>query len=104
MKATPDHPEGSFWKAVIAAALAILVGIGLSRFAYSPLIPAVVEAGWFTPVEAAYLGAANLAGYLIGALAGRGLAARSSPRMALRMLMLVASLVFIASALPFSDV
>jgi hypothetical protein len=59
----------SGWRATASALCAILVGIGLARFAYTPLIPALVEAGWFTPAEAAYLGAANLAGYLAGALA-----------------------------------
>lgn len=47
---------------------ATLVGIGLARFAYTPLLPALVEGGWFSGGEAAYLGAANLAGYLLGAL------------------------------------
>lgn len=89
-------------RAVIAAVLAILVGIGLSRFAYSPLIPAVIQEGWFSPSDAAYLGAANLAGYLIGALGGRRLAAWSSPTSALRLLMLIASLAFVASAFPLS--
>ena len=44
-----------------------LVGIGLARFAYTPLIPALISAGWFSPSQAAYLGAANFAGYLAGA-------------------------------------
>lgn len=94
--------DGVPWRAVAAALLAIFVGIGLSRFAYSPLIPAVVDARWFSPSEAAYLGAANLAGYLIGALGGRRLAAWSSPVSALRLLMLAASLAFAASAFPLS--
>lgn len=89
-------------RAVTAAVLAILVGIGLSRFAYSPLIPAIIEEGWFSPSDAAYLGAANLAGYLVGALAGRRVAAWSSPTSALRLLMLIASLAFVASAFPVS--
>jgi predicted MFS family arabinose efflux permease len=89
-------------KAVTAALLAMLVGIGLSRFAYSPLIPAVIEAGWFEPGEAAYLGAANLAGYLVGALGGRRLASKLSPTRSLRLLMLLASLAFVASAFPLS--
>ncbi|UTV29526.1 YbfB/YjiJ family MFS transporter [Photobacterium atrarenae] len=47
---------------------ATILGIGLSRFAYTPLIPALSEQGWFLPALASYLGAANLIGYLIGAL------------------------------------
>jgi len=36
--------------------------LGLARFAYTPLIPALIAAKWFSPAEAVYLGAANLAG------------------------------------------
>jgi predicted MFS family arabinose efflux permease len=90
------------WRGVGAAFLAIFVGIGLSRFAYAPLMPAVVEARWFTPAEAAYLGAANLAGYLIGALGGGYVSRWLAPRMGLRGLMILASLAFIASAFPLS--
>ena len=55
-----------------AAALgfcALLVGIGLGRFGYPALIPALVGAGWATPKVAHVAGASNLAGYMIGALA-----------------------------------
>jgi predicted MFS family arabinose efflux permease len=92
------------WHATASALGAILVGIGLARFAYTPLIPAIVEAGWFTPAQAAYLGAANLAGYLAGALAGRALAARIPIPILLRGMMLLAAASFFACAapLPFS--
>ena len=102
MPVTATQDPGATFRMVTAAVLAILVGIGLSRFAYSPLIPAVIQEGWFSPSDAAYLGAANLAGYLIGALGGRRLAAWSSPKAALRLLMLIASLAFVASAFPLS--
>lgn len=59
------------WHSALSGFCAILVGLGLARFAYTPLIPALVSAQWFTHREAAYLGAANLAGYLAGALLGR---------------------------------
>lgn len=90
------------WRGVGAAFLAILVGIGLSRFAYAPLMPALIEARWFGPAEAAYLGAANLAGYLVGALGGGQSSRRLAPRTALRVLMILASLAFVASAFPLS--
>ena len=57
-------------RATVAALSANLVGIGLARFGYTPLIPALIAAGWFTPSAAVYLGAANLAGYLAGAPGG----------------------------------
>lgn len=89
-------------KAIAGAFLAVLVGIGLSRFAYAPLLPAIIEAGWFDPGQAAYLGAANLAGYLLGALCGQRLVSYCSTATALRTLMLLATLAFAASAIPLS--
>ena len=56
--------------------LATLSGVGLARFAYTALMPQMVLAGWFTGEQVAYLGAANLLGYLIGALAAAPLAER----------------------------
>jgi predicted MFS family arabinose efflux permease len=57
----------------LAGLAALFVGLGLGRFAYTPLLPALVTAGWFTPGEAAGLGAANLIAYLAGAAAARPL-------------------------------
>jgi predicted MFS family arabinose efflux permease len=94
--------EDAAWRGTFNAFAACLVGIGLARFAYSPLIPALIDAGWFTPAEAAYLGAANLAGYLAGALAGRRLAARKGAAPVLRAMMAVATASFFASATPVS--
>ena len=95
-KAAPGH-----WRGTISALCALLVGIGLARFAYTPLLPALATEGWFTVSQAAYLGAANLAGYLAGALLARGLAARSSPRFALRAGMVLATIAFFACAQPW---
>jgi predicted MFS family arabinose efflux permease len=90
------------WRATLAGLAASLVGIGLARFAYTPLIPALIAAHWFAPGAAAYLGAANLAGYLVGALLARPLAARASPALALRADMALASTAFFACAVPIS--
>lgn len=90
-----------FW-ATVSAFCAVLVGIGLLRFAYTPLIPALIADAWLTPSEAAYLGAANLAGYLAGAVLGRRVAAVVGVRVALRGMMLVAAASLFASAFPLS--
>ena len=71
--AAAAHDETALWRATLSGVCANLVGIGLARFAYTPLIPALILAGWFSPTQAAYLGAANLAGYLAGALLARPL-------------------------------
>lgn len=88
--------------AIFAGLCASLVAIGLARFAYTPLIPALIHAHWFAPSDVVYLGAANFAGYFIGALAGRPLADRTSRRFALRAMMVLASASFIACACPLS--
>jgi len=50
--------------------IALLIGNGLGRFGYPPLIPALIKEGWFSVSQADYLGAANLTGYIIGAAFG----------------------------------
>jgi predicted MFS family arabinose efflux permease len=89
-------------RAILAGLCASLVGIGLARFAYTPLIPPLIEARWFAAHDVMFLGAANLVGYLAGALAGRPLAARLGARRTLQAMMALASLAFFACALPLS--
>ncbi|MGY2050253.1 YbfB/YjiJ family MFS transporter [Methylobacterium sp. JK268] len=89
-------------RATLAAFCASLVGIGLARFAYTPLLPALVAAGWFAPTSAAYLGAANLAGYLAGACLGRPATRFASTAAVLRVAMLLATVAFFACATPLS--
>jgi predicted MFS family arabinose efflux permease len=65
----------------LAGAAATCSGIGLARFAYVPLFPALVAAGWVDGAQAGLLGAVNLSGYLAGVLLARGVArAVSVPR------------------------
>ncbi|MHA1601068.1 MAG: YbfB/YjiJ family MFS transporter [Alphaproteobacteria bacterium] len=97
-------PETSVnpWWATFAGLCASLVGVGLARFAYTPLIPVLIEAEWFGPSTVAYLGAANLAGYLAGALSAQWIAARVPSAVVLRAMMLLATVTFFASAVPVS--
>ncbi|MEX0694629.1 MAG: YbfB/YjiJ family MFS transporter [Rhodospirillales bacterium] len=88
----------------LAGLAASLVGIGLARFAYTPLLPTLIEAGWFAEITAIYLGAANLAGYLAGALGGKWLATHFAPHRLLRFMMLLAVVSFFACMQPVSFV
>jgi len=99
--AAGSRRQGATW-GIVAGFCASLVGIGLARFAYTPLLPAIIDAHWFERSVAAYLGAANLAGYLAGALAGRPMAARVSTAVILRAMMLLATAAFFACAWPVS--
>lgn len=87
-------------RAIVCAFCTGLIGIGLARFAYTPLLPAIVNAHWFAASDAAYLGAANLAGYLAGALLGRPLSARTSVVGLLRSMMVLATASFFACSYP----
>ena len=84
------------WRSGLSGLSATLVGVGLARFAYGPLLPAMVVAGWATPAEAAFIGAANLAGYLLGAVTARRLASRFAPATLIRGMLAIASLAFLA--------
>lgn len=77
---------------------AILAGVGLARFAYVPLFPAMVAAGWVDGAEAGLLGAGNFLGYLAGVLAGRWLAGRIGVPRVLDAGMALAVLAFAACA------
>jgi len=88
------------WRAALSALCAGLIGIGFARFAYSPLIPALVAERWFSPAQAAYLGAANLGGYLVGALIAGRMNRAASAATILRAMMLLAAASFFACAYP----
>jgi len=98
MSNTTPHPI----HAIVAGLCASLVGIGLARFAYTPLVPALIDAHWFAANEVIYLGAANLVGYLFGAFFGRPLARLFSARRSLQGMMLLVAIAFFACALPVS--
>lgn len=100
--ADPTLRPASAWWGTVSGFAASLVGIGLARFAYTPLLPAIIGAHWFDPSKAAYLGAANLAGYLAGAIFGRSMAAKTSTGFVLRAMMLLASIAFFACVYPVS--
>src|SRR3954469_12185718 len=96
------HERGPVWLSAMAGLCASLVGLGLARFAYTPLIPALIAAKWFSPSEAVYLGAANLAGYLAGALIAREFGTRAGAVRALRGMMALAALCAFACSVPVS--
>jgi predicted MFS family arabinose efflux permease len=98
----PGSTSQSTWRYAVAGLSASLVGLGLARFSYTPLIPALIAAKWFSASDVVYLGAANLAGYLAGALAARTIATRIGAVRALRAMMLLATLSFFASSEPVS--
>lgn len=59
-----------FWSTSISGLCVLFVGIGLCRFAYTPLIPSLVAQGWLSISGAGYVGAGNLLGYLFAVYLG----------------------------------
>lgn len=85
----------------LAGLAALLVGLGFGRFAYTALVPGLIEEGWIGASAAGPLAAANFAGYLAGALGGARLARRFGAAATLRATMVATALALLAGAAPF---
>lgn len=72
----------------MAGAAALALGVGIGRFAYTPVLPAMQDAAGFGAAIAGWIAGWNYLGYLAGALAASFIAAR-----ALRLEVLVASII-----------
>jgi predicted MFS family arabinose efflux permease len=68
------RPMPSWWTLAWPGICATVTGVGFARFSYTAIIPFLISTGRVTAPEAAYLGAANLAGYFVGALVAHQLA------------------------------
>jgi MFS family permease len=98
--AESPNPQSTLWPDTLAGFAALLVGIGIGRFAYPPLIPALVKQRWFSAPQADYLAATAMAGYLVGAfLAGHRLW-KPGPAVTMRASMIIASASFVACVKP----
>src|SRR5689334_12287827 len=97
-------PSARVFPLVAAGLCASLIGIGLARFAYTPLIPPLIAARWFSADAVVFLAAANLLGYLLGAIGGRRLASVIGSVAALKAMMLLTALTFLACAIPVSAI
>src|SRR4051812_34126454 len=82
----------------VAGILSLAVAMGIGRFAFTPLLPLMIQAGQLDIAAGGWIAAANYAGYLAGALTAPRL--KWSP-VRLGMIALVATAVLTAAmALP----
>ena len=84
----------------IGGAATLLVGMGLGRFSYTPLIPALIEDGGLSAAEAGTVAAFNMAGFLIGALAAPWLRRRMEEASLLRACLWITLACLVASIAP----
>ena len=80
------HPA----RATLAAVSAIGIALGMSRYAYTPLIPALIRDGWVSVSQAGYLGGSNCMGYLVSCLLATVLPRYLSVRIVIRMALIIA--------------
>jgi MFS family permease len=78
-----------------------LIGVGICRFAYTPLVPVMIGEGWITPAEAGYLGAINFAGYFVGAVLAWTSALHMGTGRTVRLNLALCLLSLAAAALPW---
>ena len=97
---SPSYRRPASW---LAAALpgfaAVFAGVGLGRFAYTPIVPFLVQDG-IGPVAANYAGAANLAGYFLGAAFAHQIGTLTGPGRAVRGALVLTFVSFLACAAP----
>ncbi|HXP31801.1 MAG TPA: YbfB/YjiJ family MFS transporter [Stellaceae bacterium] len=85
-----------WWRHAWPGFLGTLSGVGLGRFAYTSLMPFLIASGALTAAAAAYLGAANLMGYFVGAALAARLAQAVGMTRALRAAFVLTTLSFVA--------
>lgn len=88
----------------VGGSATLLVGMGLGRFSYTPLIPALIDGGALTAAQAGTIGALNLTGYLAGALVAPFLRGRWGEAPVLRACLVVSLICLTASIAPWGFV
>lgn len=68
MLARPHHSELQVWQVLLGGICALVLTIGLARFAYTPLLPQMQAQAGLGVADGGLLAAINYAGYMSGAL------------------------------------
>ncbi|HVJ53964.1 MAG TPA: YbfB/YjiJ family MFS transporter [Aliidongia sp.] len=101
LRPVADDRPIHWFRAALPGLAATLVGVGLGRFIYTPILPFLIAEHWLRPGEAGYAGAANLAGYLAGAAIAHRLGRALGARRVIRAALVLTALAFLACALPW---
>lgn len=96
-----DATQAAWWRIALGCGGGMFVGMGLGRFSYTAMVPALVEAGGMTAVEAGRIGMVNLFGFMLGAALSAMLLRVGAARQILTVAILLSGLALAASALPY---
>ena len=75
------RPDPYQWVILVVATLVVFASLGLARFGYSVVLPAMQKGLFMDNTQAGVLASVNLAGYLVMSALGGALAARFGPRL-----------------------
>lgn len=85
---------------VTAGMVCMLAAIGLVRYAYGPLLPAMLHANWMNPPSAAYIAGANFGANLLAAMVCARLARRWTAGRIVRWGLILGVISLVADAFP----
>jgi len=91
------HP-GAAWRGAFAGLAALATAIGIGRFAFTPVLPLMLNERMLSIAEGAWLASANYLGYLLGALSA--MLVRVPPQRAIRSSLAVIALTTLAMSAP----
>lgn len=95
------HTRLSPFRSILAGICAIGVALGMSRFAYTPLVPALIRDGWVDVPQAGFLGGANCTGYVVSCLIAIFFPRRCGTKSVMRMGLVFALLGVLMSSFNF---
>jgi MFS family permease len=93
------NPFSGWLPIALAGLCSTMIGLGIGRFSYVPLLPLLIDSHWATPAAAAQYAAANLIGYLAGSLSAHALSQRFGVPRSVRGALLVVLLSLLACGL-----
>lgn len=100
----PPAPPVPWRRLALGAAGCMFVGMGIGRFSYTTMVPALVESGLVSAVDAGRIGMLNLGGFLLGAVLSVSLAQLAGRRRTVLSALGLCLVLLAASAAPLGAV
>jgi len=91
-----EKSPASAWTIALCGLLALVLAMGIGRFAFSPILPMMQDDAGMTVAQGAWVASANYLGYFLGAV--WTMVQRARPDMAIRLSLVAISLATIAMA------